>query len=303
MAIRTLSGPPDGRFEIVDATRRVIGECPTWDEGSQAILFASITEGTIQAIPAGAGESKVYRLPAPIGSFGLCRSRRLVVALRDRVVLYDLATGEITLVATVAHRIGEMRLNDGKVGPDGAFWVGSMDDRDIPAKEPIGRLYRIAANGSCTVIADGLRISNGLAWSPDGRLMYHSDSRSRWVDVWDFDPVAGAASNRRRFLTLTDEIGRPDGAACDLSGNYWSAGPSGGALNCFSPRGELVQSIRMPNHRPTMVCFGGSDMRTIFVTSLSEGLSEEALAAHPLVGTLLATRVDAVGAPVARFDA
>ena len=192
-----------------------------------------------------------------------------------------------------------MRFNDGKVGPDGAFWVGSMDER--PNKEPIACLYRVDATGRVGVIAEGLQIANGLAWDAPGTTMYFSDSRGPWVDAFDFDPAGGNVARRRRFATLSAEIGRPDGAACDNENSYWSAGPSASRLNRFSPDGALVASIDMPNFRPTMPCFGGPDFGTLYVTSLTEGLTTEQVEQHALAGTVLAFEAGATGLPTHRF--
>ena len=134
------------------------------------------------------------------------------------------------------------RLNDGKVGPDGAFWVGSMDENT--PRQPTGALYRVTADGRIERKAEGYRVSNGLAWSPDGRIMYHSDSSPGIIEAWDFDPATGGMTNHRRLAKLTNEEGRPDGAAIDMDGNYWSAGPSAGCLNCFSPDGKLLERSR-----------------------------------------------------------
>jgi sugar lactone lactonase YvrE len=286
-------------FKTIDSTPRGVGESPVWDAGQQVLYYASILDGEIHVIPAGSGTRQVHRFPSAASALGLCDSGKLVVALQAQVALFDPKTGTSEVLCEIKHPISQMRLNDGKVGPDGAFWVGSMDDR--PTKEPIGSLYRVAPDGTCTTITEGLHISNGLAWSPDERTMYHSDSRGLWVDAWDFEPSSGAVSNRRRFVTATDQTGRPDGGACDVDGNYWSAGPSASRINCFSPKGELLDFMTIPNFRPTMPCFGGSDMRTLYITSLTQGLPPELLAANPGAGTLLAIKVRAQGAPVSRF--
>jgi sugar lactone lactonase YvrE len=192
-----------------------------------------------------------------------------------------------------------MRLNDGKVGPDGAFWVGSMDASG--EANPAGTLYRFAPDGSVTVVTEGFRISNGLAWDAAGSRMYHSDSRGIWVDTYDFDPATGAATNRRRWLDLDEATGRPDGGACDVDGNYWSGGASAGRLNCFSPDGTLQKWVDLPNLRPTMPCFGGPALDTLFVTSLSVGVPAEDLARWPLCGATVSFPSGTRGVPVTRF--
>jgi sugar lactone lactonase YvrE len=280
-------------FEAVVPDRFKTGESPVWDELGQRICWVSIDDGDIHALDSIAGQRWRWNFPSVVTAFGFTRRRRVVAALRDRVVLFDPATGESVTLADIPMPIEQSRLNDGKVGPDGAFWVGSMDTRT--EKEPLGKLYRVAPDGSVRIVVDDIKVSNGLAWSPDGRTMYFADTRGYWIDAWDFDPDTGAMSNRRRFVDCTDETGRPDGATVDDAGNYWSARPSVAEIACHSPRGDLLQRIAMPNYRPTMPCFGGRDRTTLYVTSLSVGVSEDALKTHPLCGTIVSAKVRASG--------
>jgi sugar lactone lactonase YvrE len=289
----------DISFTVVSNLRHEVGECPTWDERRQTLLWTSITDGRIHALTPATGQRQVWQFNGPVASFGLCDTGRFVVALRNEVVLFDPETGTAETLATVAHAVHRMRFNDGKVGPDGAFWVGSMDER--PAKEPIARLYRVDALGRVGVIVERLQVANGLAWDGEGTTMYFSDSRGPWVDAFDFDRAGGGVSRRRRFVTLSSEAGRPDGATCDTDNCYWSAGPSASRLNRFSPQGELMAAIEMPNFRPTMPCFGGPDLSTLYVTSLTEGLTTDQVEQHALAGTVVAFEAGARGLPTHRF--
>ena len=156
------------------------------------------------------------------------------------------------------------RFNDGKVGPDGCFWVGSMDERTPRQKTAF--LYRITPDGRTERKADGYAVSNGLAWSPDGRIMYHSDSTARIIEAWDFDSRTGALAGHRVLATLTNEDGRPDGAAVDAEGAYWSAVRQP-AASIASPLGRAAEQAAVPGSRPTMPCFAE---RHLYVTTLRE---------------------------------
>ena len=142
-----------------------------------------------------------------------------MVALQHRVVLFDPSNGRMAELTPPVDEPATNRFNDGKVGPDGAFWVGSMD-MNTP-RAPTGHLYRVTGDGRIERKASGFHVSNGLAWSPDGRTMYHADSATGAVDAWSFDAASGAIAERRRFAPLSPEQGRPDGAACDADGCYW----------------------------------------------------------------------------------
>jgi sugar lactone lactonase YvrE len=275
-----------------------LGESPVWDAESGRLLWCDILAGEILSVDEQGGDLRRWSFPDRVGSFGLCESGRWVVALAHGVHLYDPKTEALAFLADPEPAPPTNRLNDGKVGPDGAFWVGSMDDR--PERQPLGALYRVTADGRVEKKLDGLIVANGLAWSADGRTMFHSDSRGRWIDAHDFDPATGSLANRRRIAVLTEDSGRPDGAACDAEGCYWSAGVSAGRLNRFDSGGRLLETIVMPMPACTMPCFGGKDLKTLFVTSLSEGFGPE-VARHPNAGRLAVMRVGVPGAPVHRF--
>lgn len=282
--------------ELVWDAACTVGECPTWDAARQRLWFTDIIAGRLHALDVASGARRTWDFPETLGSLGLCRSGRLVLALRSRAVLFDPETGATEEFSTPVDEPPDNRLNDGKVGPDGAFWVGSMDER--PVREPTGILYRITPDGRVERKLDGLKISNGLAWSPDGRTMYHADPVLLFIDAWDFDPASGRIARRRRIATLTVEEGRPDGAATDAEGCYWSAGVSAGCLNRFSPEGELLAKVALPVPTPTMPCFAGSDL---YVTSLREGASPEALTRCPGMGGLFRMKAPLPGAPVGLF--
>jgi len=283
-------------FELVWDTRSGVSESPVWDAANRRLLFCDIGGKKIHALSVENDARETWDLPEVVGSFGLCRSGRLVVALRHRVVLFDPRTRAINdLTPAVAEPVTN-RLNDGKVGPDGAFWVGSMDENS--PRQPLGSLYRVTADGGIEKKSEGYAVSNGLAWSPDGRIMYHSDSTSAIIEAWDFDPATGGMTNHRVIAKLTNEDGRPDGAAMDVDGNYWSAGPSAGCVNCFSPAGQLLKKLPFPVPGPTMPCFADDFM---YVTSLREGKTAEILQQFPTLGGLFRGPAPAAGAPVGVF--
>lgn len=279
--------------------RNILGESPVWDAAAGALYWADIVNGRVHRLEIASGERAVWEFGEPVASFGLCRSGRLVIALRADMILFDPTENLRAPLASVRHGKPDMRFNDGKVGPDGAFWVGSGDASGDD--NPVGTLYRVTASGQVSVVTSGLRVSNGLAWDASGTRMFHSDSRGPWIDVLDFDPASGTASNRRRWRDLDEATGRPDGGACDVEGCYWSAGISAGRLNRFAPDGTLLEWVEVPSLRPTMPCFGGPELKTLYLTSLSSGVSDELLERHPLCGKLVRLEVAVAGVPVNRF--
>lgn len=283
-------------FELAWDARCSVAELPVWDAAARRLLFCDINGKRINALSIDTGERETWDFPEVVGSFGLCRSGRLVVAQRHHVVLFDPKIGVLTDLTAKVEEPPTNRLNDGKVGPDGAFWVGSMDENS--PRQKVAALYRVTADGRITKQQDGIAVSNGLAWSPDGRTMYHSNSTAGVIEAWDFDPATGSRTGHRVLATLTSDDGRPDGAATDAAGNYWSAGPSAGCLNCFSPSGELLRKWAFPVPGPTMPCFAEE---WLYVTSLREGKSEQVLAEYPTLGGLFRAPAPAAGAEVGLF--
>lgn len=286
-------------FTPVTDVRCTLGESPVYDERRDRLWYCDILGHTLHAVDLATGAGHRWPFDSEVTSLGLAESGRLVVALRDVIGMFDPDTGAFQEFAAVEHDNADTRLNDAKVGPDGAYWVGTMDDTD--RREPLGTLYRVDADGNVEPKVDGLQISNGLAFTPDGRAMFHADTRGPWIDRWDFDPATGAISNRVRIAEPDDAAGRPDGGATDAEGCYWSAGISAACLNRYAPNGRLIATYPVPVAAPTMPCFGGSDLKTLFVTSLRAGRPPDSLERYPLTGITIAAATPVAGAPVARF--
>jgi sugar lactone lactonase YvrE len=185
---------------------------------------------------------------------------------------------------------GHVRMNDGACDPQGRFWAGTMAFDESPGQ---GVLYRLELDGTCTTVLTGLTISNGIGWSPEGEVMYLSDSGTRTVDAFDFDPATGEIGGRRTIVEITEAGAAPDGLTVDRQGNIWVAVWDGGEVRCYRPDGSRLETIRLPVHRPTSCAFGGPDLRTLFITTSRHGLDELAVARQPDAGRLF--RVDGLG--------
>jgi sugar lactone lactonase YvrE len=277
-----------------------LGESPLWDDRRELLFFVDILAPAIHAIRLDGSGLRSWPMPAPIGSIGLTESGRLIAALKHELMLFDPGTGALQPFARLpADEPAETRLNDGKVGPDGAFWVGTM--HDVPDRQPIGALYRVALDGTVTRQVEGLRVSNGLAFSPDGTAMYHCDTRSHWLDRWDFSATEGSIGGRTRIREFDGGIGLPDGGATDMDGHYWSAGIYAGRINRFDRDGGLLASYTLPVPAPTMPCFCGEGLRMLAVTSHRTGTVTAQLDRFPQSGGLFLARAPVGGAPVGRM--
>jgi len=283
---------------VVDA-RNTTGESPLWSAREDALYWVDIPAGVIYRWKPSTNEKQTWQLPTDVGSIGLREKGGLVAAMRSGFHLFDTATGGLTFLCNPEPDIRTSRLNDGKVSPEGRFWAGTMDER--AQKEPVGSLYRLGADHRCTRMAGDVKVSNGLAWSPDGRTLYHSDSRGGAIFRYDYDPDTGEIGPRELFVEVLPQWGRPDGGATDEEGCYWGCGISGGRINRFSPSGKLIGYVEMPITHPTMPCFGGSDGRTMYVTSLRETLTPAELAKTPQAGGVFMLEPGVRGAPAAYY--
>ena len=166
-----------------------------------------------------------------------------------------------------------MRFNDGRCDRQGRFWSGTMF-MDMGAARAVGGLYRYSGKeGLHGPAVSGLLTQNGLAWSPDGRTMYLSDSHPLRRTVWafEYDIEAGLPHRQRVFLDLGGQKGRPDGAAVDADGCYWTCANDGGVLQRYTPQGVLDREIALPVAKPSMCSFGGPALDLMLVTSIDPG--------------------------------
>jgi sugar lactone lactonase YvrE len=250
------------------SVRNQVGESPVWDDDSQRLLWIDVRAPAVLRLEPASGALTRWMLPDVVGALGLAGGSRVVLALRRRLGLLDLDSGELRLLPAVQQEPAHNRLNEGKVSPGGRWFVfGSMDDSAGP-KQPTGALYRADAGGTVTRLLEGLTVANGIAWAPDGMWIYFSDSHAGtvWRAPWDED--LGRMGEAAVFTTSGDAAGRPDGALVDRTGRYLSAGVSAGCLNRFSPAGKRLDKLALPLRAPTMPCLGGAGRSRLFITSL-----------------------------------
>ena len=299
-------------IEFDPAVRRAIeapcllGESPMWLPNEQQLVYCDIPGRALHRFDPASGEHKLWGFDCDLGSCAPTDDGAILIAMRDGIWRFDPGTGHCNELADPPYDIANERFNDGKCDPQGRFWVGTIYEPRQPA---LAALYSFS-DGVLQRRADGITVSNGLAWSPDGRTMYWSDSHAHTVFAFDFDGDTGAIDSPREFATfarkqpgqdLATYGGRPDGAAVDAEGCYWSAMFEGRRLIRLSPQGELIREVKLPVQCPTMPCFGGPDLKTIYITSARLNRPAEELEQQPWAGCVLAIDVDVPGLPVNVF--
>lgn len=278
------------------------GESPVWHPAEQVLYWCDIPGRRLNRFDPATQQHAHWEFPTDVACCAPLLEGGLLLALRSGLVNFDPASGQSKRVVKAPYDTAVERFNDGKADPQGRLWVGTLYE---PRTPPLAVLYRYA-RGTLTPQADGITTSNGLGWSPDGRTMYWSDTKAHTVFALDFDGALGTLSNKRVFASFpvkqpdTDMAtygGRPDGAAVDTEGCYWVSMFEGGRVLRLSPAGEVLGEVRLPVRCPTMPCFGGTDLKTLYITSARENRPAEELAQQPLAGCVLQMPVDVPGLP------
>jgi len=284
-----------------------LGESPFWHPDEAALYWVDIPGRAVHRwVPATATHT-AWPLPTEPGCIAPLPGGTLLLAARDGLWRFDPANGRRRAIdLTLPYDPATERYNDGKADPQGRLWVGTIFE---PRTSAAAALYRIA-RGERSCMAANATVSNGLAFSPDGRTLYWSDTAAHRIFAFDFDGVDGSITRQRVFAEfapkpavaadgdLSGYGGRPDGAAVDIDGAYWTAMFEGQRLLRFAPDGTLLREVKLPVRCATMPCFGGVDLKTIFITTARANRPAAELAAQPWAGQVLTLRVEVPGLPV-----
>jgi sugar lactone lactonase YvrE len=285
-------------FECVLDIKASLGECPVWSVDEQSLYWIDINAPSLNRFDPLTGGNTAWPMPEAIGCFALRESGGFVAALRSGIWFGDRDGKLRRKIADAPYDPAHHRFNDGRTDPQGRFWAGSMNENRDAAT---AALYCMGVDHALIPMISGITISNGLAWSPDSRTMYHADTPTRMIRAWDFDPASGGVSNQRVFARFLGENERPDGGAVDREGCYWSALYRGGKVVRLSPRGEMLAEVPLRAMCPTMCAFGGPDLKTLYVTTARQRREPEELARLPQSGGIFAMRVDVPGMAEPKF--
>ena len=310
---------PNPDLKPILTTRARLGEGPVWDERSQRLYWVDIYNHRVHQFNPETGRNRFIDVGETVGAIALVESSKatdqtdsehLIMALRHGLAYLDLGTGHVTPITTVEPDKPLNRFNDGKCDPQGRFWFGSMSRN---GKE--GSLYRYGhtasltnniddssgKNTTLTQVESGLEISNGLGWSPDNRTFYLTDSPLQTIFAYNFDEETGTIGDRRVLIDLTHESFFPDGLTIDNEGCLWVAMWDGWCVVRFDPTGQEMSKIQLPVQRPTSCTFGGKDLKQLYITTASVGLSETEIETSFWSGDLFCVETGTTGLPSHRF--
>lgn len=283
--------PPMG---VAASTGDILGESPIWIEETGHLYWVDLRRPALHRLHPASGEVVSWPMPDLIGAVVPRGAGGVVVAIRRAVFAFDPATGGLSPIATIEEGPDENRLNDAKCDAAGRLLCGSMWDFGL---RPTGGLHRVDADGVVEVLRDGVTVANAIAFSPDGRTLYFTDTRKGAIERATYDPVTGDVGAWAQFASADAAPGAPDGATVDAEGYLWNARYKGSCVARFAPDGQLDRIIELPVSQPTSCAFGGTDLKTLFVTTATQKLDSAQVIAEPLAGSLLALDVGIAGLP------
>lgn len=271
----------DSSVRLVADVHALLGEGPLWVAATQSLWWVDIKGRKLFRLRSGKRLDE-WSTPFRIGSIAPRESGGFIAGTEHGFAHVDPEAGRFELLFDPEEDRPNNRFNDGKVDRQGRFFVGTMDDHEEKAS---GALYRLDKTMLCKRVDDGFKVTNGPAFSPDGKTMYANDSARQVTYAYTATPD-GTPAGKRDFVRWNEGDGYPDGMTVDSEGHLWVAFWDGWCIRRVSPEGQVVQEIRMPVARPTSLAFGGLMFDQLYVTSASIGLDPAALATQPNAGGL-----------------
>mgnify|MGYP000371480178 CR=1 FL=1 len=276
------------------ATCSELAEGPLWHSDRCSLLWVNILGNTLHERKLDSDVEQVWELPVTPSSLALDGGADDIVWVltNSHLCKFDLSKDELTFCVDLALS-SEFRTNDGSVGPDGKYWFGTMKWQP---EDTQGKIFSVDTSGTITQQHNGVAIPNTFCWIND-EVMLLSDSFKQ--ECYAFN-----TQNKEchRFISLKNTEGTPDGGAVDSVGNIWIALWGAGKVVCYTPTGEAIKEIALPVLQPSSCCFGGSDLKTLFITSAKEGLENDGSEAYNLAGFVFSVDVGIKGLEAQRFN-
>lgn len=279
--------------QCVAPTSCLLGQSPVWSASEGLLWWVDPKRAKLHRYNPRTGNTRRYDLPMKASVIAMAAGE-LIMAGNLEAGFFDVATEEYTRVSVLEGEPETNRINSGGVAPDGSFWFATMDGDEADARSAWYRLAPDRAVERLTI--PPVIIPSNVCFSPDGATLYTSDTTEQEILSFDFDAPM-QLTNRRVFATTSSGAGYPDGSAMDVDGCVWNAEWDGGRIVRYRPDGKIDQIIRLPTVRPTGCCFGGKDLRTLYVTTARTGLTAFQLDAQPFAGSLFAVQVEVPGQP------
>lgn len=268
--------------KVLEGLSSILAEGPLYNKKEDSFYFVDIKAKSIHSYSLKNKEIKTYSFKKEVGTFSFTNKDRLIVALEDGIYYFDLNTKKLDFITNPEINLLNNRFNDGKCDKKGRFFVGSMDNFE---KNITGSLY-VYENKTIRKVETNLAISNGLGWNRASTKFYLTDSPKRVIYEYEYDLENALLSNRKIFANISKEDGYPDGLCLDSEDNIYSAHWAGFKITKYSPDGRVLKTIPLPVPNVSSCCFGGEDLKTLFITTAKKGLSKSELEKYPQSGSI-----------------
>jgi len=274
----------------------LLGECPLWHPDEAALYWIDIPGKAVHRFHSATADHRRWPLPSEPGCIAYCEGGGILVAMRSGLAFLNVSDGSLTMLSEAPYDTSRMRFNDGRCDAAGRLWVGTLYE---PRDQALGSLFCVE-RGAIRNAGNPVTVSNGLAFSVDNRTLYHTDTKAHRITAYEFNMDTGHIGQGRLFKQFSEDRahgygGRPDGAAVDSENAYWCAMYEGGRILRLGPTGEILLEIPLPVRCPTMIAFGGPELKTLYVTSARHNRPADELARYPLSGCVLTLEVDVAG--------
>jgi sugar lactone lactonase YvrE len=287
--------------ELFIDSRCELGEGIFWHPLQERLFWFDILNKTLYSATAGGIMVDRFTFETTVSAAGIIDADNLAIASSEGIYRLNLATDARELLTPLEAEVPDNRSNDGRVGPSGSFWIGTMAVKDAGAHNS-GSLYHVRG-GEVTKLRDKIHVPNATCFSPDGTRAYFTDGVTRQIQSIAIDKQTGLPNGSWEDYVAVDAPIEPDGAIVDSEGFVWNAQWRGGRVVRYSPDGKIDRIVKLPVSRVTCPALGGKDLKTLYITTAREGLSAEELAAEPLAGSVFAIEVDVPGLPESIFKA
>lgn len=288
----------NGATLLID-TKSTLGEGPVWDWKKQVLFWVDIEGCILHRYNPIRKEHHTWSFEHMVGAVVPTDKDTLLLALENGLARFKPTSETITPLAVLQNNRPEMRYNDGKVGPNGNFWIGSMHKQLAPNS---GSLYRVDSHLKVTQMLSGTTISNGMAWTANHKLFYYIDTATQQVAQFSFDKSTSGITNKKVAFTIPESFGAPDGMTIDKEGMLWIAHWGGHAIRRWNPTtGEMIEKVGLPVPNVTSCCFGGENLDTLYIATARSGLNKAQLNEFPLSGGLFAFQTKVKGTPIYYF--
>lgn len=270
-----------------------VGETPIWVPQEKLLYWVDIGQHMIFRMDVKTKEYESFKPELPVR--GLCRrsSDGWLMITDTGLAFWNPSSNTCEFIVDPYADQPDHQLNDGAIDRQGRLVVGSYNSARLEA--PDGSLYRLDNNRSLHKLGENLVLSNGIGLSPDGKTLYVSEMFANKITAYDYETESGTVSNRRIFVAIPDEAGKPDGLTVDSQGFVWTAHWGGWRVTRYDPAGKLEREIRVPTELVTCIGFGGENLDQLYITTAWYSLSDQQRKDQPLAGDLFRVQTDIKG--------